>query len=167
MAKVDWITWKTDPKELIDKEKIESDLNNKTTEINSIMDNLSNSLKLEVEKGGLNKESLHINGETPGNEVANKILNKIEVIKNINTKLNNKIMDQANKQKQVEKEQLITAIEEKVIEQEKILENTKALRDRLTANNGLISSNEVESIIHTTEEKITMLKERLERAKAI
>ena len=76
-------------------------------------------------------------------------------------------MDQANKQKQVEKEQLITAIEEKVIEQQKILENTKALRDRLTANNGLISSNEVESIIHTTEEKITMLKERLERAKAI
>ena len=110
MAKVDWITWKTDPKELIDKEKIESNLNNKTTEINSIMDNLSNSLKLEVEKGGLNKESLHINGETPGNEVANKILNKIEVIKNINTKLNNKIMDQANKQKQVEKEQLIKPV---------------------------------------------------------
>ena len=51
--------------------------------------------------------------------------------------------------------------------QEKILENTKALKDRLSTSNNLISSNDVNNVISATEEKITMLRERLEKAKAI
>lgn len=167
MSKVDWITWKTDSKELINTEKLNSDLNEKISELNSILDNISNNLKVEAEKGGLSKEALTISSESPSNEVANKIIDKIESIKGITNQLKGKVINQANEQKEIEKKQLIEVIEEKIVEQEKILENTKGLKERLTTGNSLVSNSDVNNIIMATEEKITMLKERLEKAKAV
>ena len=167
MAKVDWITWKTDPKELINKDKIETELNKNISNLNGIVDNISSNLKIEIDKGGLNKEALTISGESPNNEMANRMIKKIEKIKETTTRLNNKIMSQVEEQKIIEKGQLVEAIEKKLAEQEKILENTKALKDRLSTSNNLISSNDVNNVISATEEKITMLRERLEKAKAI
>lgn len=167
MSKVDWITWKTDSKELINTEKLNSNLNEKISELNSILDNISNNLKVEAEKGGLSKEALTISSESPSNEVANKIIDKIESIKGITNQLKGKVLNQANEQKEIEKKQLIEVIEEKIVEQEKILENTKGLKERLTTGNSLVSNSDVNNIIMATEEKITMLKERLEKAKAV
>lgn len=167
MSKVDWITWKTDSKELINTEKLNSNLNEKISELNSILDNISSNLKVETEKGGLSKEALTISNESPSNEVANKIIDKIEIIKGITNQLKSKVLNQANEQKEIEKKQLIEVIEEKIVEQEKILENTKSLKERLTTGNSLISNSDVNNIIIATEEKISMLKERLEKAKVI
>ena len=167
MAKVDWITWKTEPKELINGENIKTDINKRITEFNTIIDNIYSNIKEEMDKGGLNKDALSINGESPNSVSANKVLTKIEVLKETTNKLTNKIVVQVEEQKEIEKKQLITAIEEKIAEQEKILENTKALKDRVAASNSLFNSNDVNIIISATNEKITILKERLERAKAI
>ena len=51
--------------------------------------------------------------------------------------------------------------------QENILSNTEALRDRLTPDNNMVNANEVNNVINNTREKIKMLYERLEKAKAI
>ncbi|MBQ6497431.1 MAG: hypothetical protein IJI58_01800 [Bacilli bacterium] len=167
MASVDWITWKTDAKELINSEQIEEVLTKKANVFNNSINNVYNSIKIETEKGGLNKESLSINGESPSNIAANKILKRIENIKVLMDKFNNKISTQVAEQKKIEKEQLITAIEEKIDEQERILQNTMSLRNRISTNNQVVDINDVNAIINVTNEKIAMLKERLEKAKAI
>ena len=167
MAKVDWITWKTDPKELINSDKVEKVLNEKTNEINTIMDDIFTNVKVEIEKGGLNKDALSLNGDSPNNIYGNKILDKIEEIRVSMDKLKNKITSQAEEQKKCEKEQLISSIEEKIEEQEKILQNTMNLKSRIVSGNNVVDSNEVDSVIESTNEKIEMLKERLEKAKAI
>ena len=167
MASVDWITWKTESKELINSEKVEENVIKKLTDLNNITNNIYDSIKVEAEKGGLNKESLSINGESPSNIMANDILNKIENIKSLTDKLSNKIKSQVTEQKEIEKEQLVNAIEEKIDEQERILQNTIALRNKITTNNKVVDINEVNNIISATNEKIIMLKERLEKAKAI
>ena len=167
MASVDWITWKIGAKELINSEQIEEVLTKKANVFNNSINNVYNSIKIETEKGGLNKESLSINGESPSNIAANKILKRIENIKVLMDKFNNKISTQVAEQKKIEKEQLITAIEEKIDEQERILQNTMSLRNRISTNNQVVDINDVNAIINVTNEKIAMLKERLEKAKAI
>ena len=144
MAKVDWITWKTETNEIIDSEKVNNTLNKSVTDMNSILDTVYNNVKTEVDKGGLDTESLNLNGESPSNVVANKVLKNIEDIRTIINRLNNKVNNQVLEQKKIEKEQLISSIEEKIKEQENILSNTD-----------------------NTREKIKMLYERLEKAKAI
>ena len=167
MAKVDWITWKTETNEIIDSEKVNNTLNKSVTDMNSILDTVYNNVKTEVDKGGLDTESLNLNGESPSNVVANKVLKNIEDIRAIVNRLNNKVNNQVLEQKKIEKEQLISSIEEKIKEQENILSNTEALRDRITPDNNMVNANEVNNVINNTREKIKMLYERLEKAKAI
>ena len=167
MAKVDWITWKTEPKELINLEKVEASLINKLLELNNITNGISDTIKVEIEKGGLSKESLTLKNESPNNVMANKILKELDNIRTMSDKLSNKIRNQVASQKELEKEQLITVIEEKIDEQEKILQNTMSLRDRISTSNNVVNIDDVNSIITATNEKITMLKERLNKAKAI
>lgn len=167
MSKVDWITWKTETNEIIDTEKVGNTLNKSVTDINNIIDTVYNNVKNEVDKGGLDTESLNLNGESPSNVVANKVLKNIEDIRTTINKLNSKVNNQVLEQKKIEKEQLISSIEEKIKEQENILTNTESLRDRLTPDNNMVNANEVNNIINNTKEKIDMLYERLEKAKAI
>lgn len=167
MSKVDWITWKTETNEIIDTEKVGNTLNKSVTDVNNIIDTVYNNVKNEVDKGGLDTESLNLNGESPSNVVANKVLKNIEDIRTTINKLNSKVNNQVLEQKKIEKEQLISSIEEKIKEQENILSNTESLRDRLTPDNNMVNANEVNNIINNTKEKIDMLYERLEKAKAI
>ena len=91
MAKVDWITWKTEPKELINLEKVEASLINKLLELNNITNGISDTIKVEIEKGGLSKESLTLKNESPNNVMANKILKELDNIRTMSDKLSNKI----------------------------------------------------------------------------
>ena len=167
MAKVDWITWKTDVTDIINPEKVDNDLNKNISEINSIIDSIYDNVKVEVNKGGLSNTALNLNGESPSNVMADNILKNIEEIRMISNKLKDKINNQVVEQKKIEKNQLVTSIEEKITEQEKILENTEALKGRLTEGNNVVSVAEVDNVINITKEKINMLHERLEKAKAI
>lgn len=167
MARVDWITWKTETKEIINNETILDSLNKSINELNSILDNVYNNIKLEIDKGGLNNEALSLNGESPSMILSNKVLNNIEDIKAIEERLLDRINKQLLEQKKIEKEQLIDSISKKINEQDKILENTEALKNRITAENNVININEVNNTINVTKEKLNMLHERLEKAKAI
>ena len=167
MSKVDWITWKTDPKELIDSETINRNVNNKISEINSITNNIYENIKSEIDKGGLTDESLSIDGTSPHNTAANRIIKKIDDIKTISEQLKEQINSQVLEQKNSEKEQLIKAIEEKISEQEKILENSISLKNKITASNTTVGIKEVEEIINSTNNRLSMLRGRLEQAKEI
>ena len=168
MSKVDWITWKTNPSEIINPDKTVEKLSDRFQDYHTYMTTtVYEGIKQEVEKGGLSKASFDIAGVSPANENAIKILNTIDEIKATMNNLKEIIEDQANKQKEIEKEQLIEAIEEKIKEEEKILENTEKLKERLTEENTLITISEVNDMIDNNKERIRRLAERLEAAKAI
>ena len=167
MAKVDWITWKTDTSDIINAEKVDNNLNKSISELNNIIDSIYDNIKIEKNNGGLSDTSLNLNGESPSSVMADNILKNIEEIRMISNKLKDRISNQVIEQKKIEKDQLITSIEEKIAEQEKILNNTESLKGRVTENNNVVSLSEVNNVISITKEKISMLYERLEKAKAI
>ena len=167
MAKVDWITWKTNTDEIINIEKVNNMLDKDIADLNNIIDNVYDNIKSEVDKGGLNSDSLSLNGESPSNVMANNILNNITEIRTIINNLSNKMSNQVLEQKKIEKEQLVTTIEEKIKEQERILENTELLRNRISAGSDVVNMNDVNNVISSTKEKLEMLYDRLEKAKAI
>ena len=168
MAKVDWITWKTDISEIINPDKILENLNDLFNDYNCYMNSVVyEELNHEVTVGGLDKYSLNIVGTSPANETALNILNRIDDIKTTIENLKNKVYNSAVEQKNIEKQQLINCIEEKILEEEKILSNTVSLRERISTNTEIVDINTVNDIIEITNEKINKLKERLELAKSI
>ena len=168
MAKVDWITWKTDISEIINPDKILENLNDLFNDYNCYMNSVVyEELNHEVTVGGLDKYSLNIVGTSPANETALNILNRIDGIKTTIENLKNKVYNSAVEQKNIEKQQLINCIEEKILEEEKILSNTVSLRERISTNTEIVDINTVNDIIEITNEKINKLKERLELAKSI
>ena len=162
MSKVDWITWKTDVKEIIDPNVESQKLKEKvTTFITQLETHITEDLNMELSKGGLEKSYFDIMGISPANDTANKILS---IVDNIKQNLNLFIEDAIKKmdeQKQVEKEQLINVIEEKLDEEKRKLENTQALQNRISPNTELISGEELTEIINVTRERINMLMEKL------
>ena len=168
MAKVDWITWKTDISEIINPDKILENLNDLFNDYNCYMNSVVyEELNHEVTVGGLDKYSLNIVGTSPANETALNILNRIDDIKTAIENLKNKVYNSAVDQKEIEKKQLINCIEEKILEEEKILSNTVSLRERISTSTEIVDINTVNDIIEVTNEKINKLKERLELAKSI
>ena len=168
MAKVDWITWKTDISEIINPDKILENLNDLFNDYNCYMNSVVyEELNHEVTVGGLDKYSLNIVGTSPANETALNILNRIDDIKTAIENLKNKVYNSAVDQKEIEKKQLISCIEEKILEEEKILSNTVSLRERISTSTEIVDINTVNDIIEVTNEKINKLKERLELAKSI
>ena len=168
MPKVDWITWKTDPSEIINPDKISEHITELFDDYNCYMKSLVyEELKYELEFGGLDKLSLNILGTSPANEKTIRILNTIEDVREDFETFKNKIYNTALDQKKIEKTQLVEAIEEKILEEEKILRNTLNLKDRVDINNELIDIETVNNIISTTSDRINKLKERLELAKGI
>ena len=82
MSKVDWITWKTDPKEIINPEQVDKEILEYYQNYNSYMNPMIyEQLKNEVSKGGLNKDAFNVSGISPANEMAVDILNTIDDIK--------------------------------------------------------------------------------------
>lgn len=167
MSRVDWITWKTNKNEIINPENIISNISEKYNDydifINSV---IYNNLNLEIEKGGLDKFSLNIMGISPVNASALNIINKIDEIKDLVSNLKEKISENIVEQKEIEKEQLISAIEEKISEEEKILNDSLAIKNGLV-NKSDVSIGELDDIIDITNERIVNLKERLEMAKSL
>ncbi len=168
MARVDWITWKTNPNEIINPDKI----------IDMITDNFQNyscymnsvvyeGIDSEVTHGGLDTLSLNVMGNSPANEKAVNILNSINEIENTIETLKNSIYDAALEQKKIEKQQLISAINEKIESEEKILNNTITLRDKIKNPIDSINSKKITDIIDISTQRINKLKERLEQAKAL
>lgn len=168
MPKVDWITWKTNTKEIINPQIIMDQIEEKIKEYhNYTTTRIYNSILYEIEKGGLNKESLKIDGMTIANSQAKKILQNLSDINTEIEKMLKKVKASSEEQKKIEKEQLIKEIELKIAEEEKIRDNTISFNDKLQPNNIIMDKNAIQDIIDSSNERIKELKSRLERAKAL
>lgn len=147
MSKVDWINWKTNPNEIINPDKIMEEIDQKYESYNTYMNPvIYEGIKYEVSMGGLDKSSLNILGSSPTNELAINILDNINEIKNIIGNLKNQLEIDALEQKQIEKKQLIEAIESKIEKEEvkkknnsnpEIEEHIKELKERLNLANSI------------------------------
>lgn len=165
MSQVDWITWKTDINEIINPQKVEEKIKNYLNELNpTTISTIYEEINHQIENGGLDRQSLIINGNSIANQKALDILENIEEIKNSIQELTQSIDYFCEEQKQVEKKQLIQAIEKKIEEEEKIKNNTIALNQKLQSDHLFIKKEEVEKIIEISDERIKQLKERLEKA---
>lgn len=166
MAKVDWITWKTDPKELLNVEDMENKLNEYFQDYNTYMNPVVyEQIKHEVNFGGLDKESLCIMGNSPANEMGNDILNCIDEIKTIYNSLKEKIIEQTKNQRESEKKQLIAALEEKIKSEEQLL--NKTITSEGQKDNAEFIEKSPEEIVEIIKDRIVKLNERLEIAKSI
>lgn len=143
MSKVDWITWKTNPEEIIKPNSLEDKITDEYNNYSSYMyPNIYENIRNEVLNGGLDKQSLNILGESPANEMAINILNNIDEIKSIIENLKTQINEELDEQKGIEKKQLINDLEDKILEEK------------------AVSTSENSSIINK-------LKERLEQVKTL
>ena len=137
MSKVDWITRKTDSKEIINPEKSTDKINNIYTDFNSYMKPvIYENIKYETINGGLDKSSINIMGATPANEMAINILNNIDEIKSTLENIKLQVENSSSEHKKIEKNQLITAIEDKIAEEKELSKETtnrriKSLEARL------------------------------------
>ena len=166
MSKVDWITWKTDPKEILNVNSVEEKLLECFQEYNTYMNPvIYEQIKHEVNFGGLDKESLSIMGVTPANEMGVDILNCIDEIKTVFGNLKERILEEAKEQRESEKKQLIKEIEEK-ISIEKTLLNKINTSESLKAELMNLGENP-EDIVDIINSRLKRLNERLEVAKAL
>ena len=137
MSKVDWITWKTDSKEIINPDKLTDKINDIYTDFNSYMNPvIYENIKYETINGGLDKSSINIMGATPANEMAINILNNIDEIKSTLENIKLQVENSSSEHKKIEKNQLITAIEDKIAEEKELSKETtnrriKSLEARL------------------------------------
>lgn len=156
MSKVDWITWKTDPKEVINPDKIEEKINEQYQNYESYMNSMIyEQLQNEINGGGLSKDAFQITGISPANELATEIIKSIDEIKNTMDRLKNNVRDVSTKQKELEKDQLIDAIEAKIEKEKEFLKNMNS------------KDNSDEDVKALTNDKIEKLQERLAAAKAL
>ena len=166
MSKVDWITWKTDPKESINPDKIEEDINDCFSQYDSYMNTMVyEQLRTEMTKGGLAKDAFNVSGISPANEMSSDILNAIEEIKQTMNTLKEDVRKLASEQKEIEKDQLVEAIEDK-LEKEKVLltniENRKGIQEQIRK----LGENPSD-IVAIINDRIRKLTERLEIAKEL
>ena len=84
MKNLQWITWETEERELINPKEIENKLKEIYQDYNSYMNPVVyEGIKYETNLGGLNKEALIIDNRSPATEVANKIMSDIEEVKDL------------------------------------------------------------------------------------
>lgn len=167
MAKVDWITWKTNSSEIIDYEKENEIINQLFQELNNTYSIIQEDISYEIKEGGLSENNLNLGGMSPAYEQAKSIIESIEEINEIKNKLNKKLQSSIDNQKQIEKKQLIDAINQKIQEEEKIKNNTTVLYDKLPQNNSIMEKSEIKDIINNIDERIKLLREKLEIASSL
>ena len=168
MARVDWINWKTNPSEIINPENIQEELNNKFQEYEKNMYlGIYETLKEEMSDGGLNKTSLNILGSHPAYDKSYEIIRKIDDIKKTIDFIKKQIYVESTKQKELEKQQLISCIEERIIQEEKVLDMMIKLGERAENKETLVDLDEIENITKDTVEKISYLNDRLKLAKEL
>ena len=166
MSKVDWITWKTNPNEILNPEIIDNKIQDCFQDYNAYMNPVVyEQIKHEISNGILNKDSLEIMGETPAFKMANDIISKIEHIKIVIENLQVSIREEATEQKEVEKRQLIKEIEDKISSENDTLNNVinnETMQQHIKNIGG-----EVDYVIEILNDRINKLKERLEIAKSL
>lgn len=166
MSKVDWITWKTNPKEIINPNIIEDNIQESFNNYNEYMNPLIyDQIKYEIDKGILGKESLIIIGDTPLNKIAVDILNKIDEIKLTIENLQKSAKNSSEVQKQIEKQQLIAEINSKIEHEKETLNQVMTnenVQQHIIKSGGL-----PEEVVYILEYRINKLKERLEMAKVL
>lgn len=168
MAAVDWINWKTEPKEIMNPDLVSEKANEIFRDYYVYMNSVvRENIKFEINRGGLDQNSLNLLGENPAYEKAKMIINHIDQVKEKIEVLKKEIVQSAEEQKRLEKEQLINCIENKLKEEELKKQNTISLKNRLPENNTYITKEEVEEIIDSTEDRIKRLQERLDTARMI
>ena len=167
MAKVDWITWKTNSNEIINPSKVEGNVNEPLIELSNNMSTIYDVLKAELEIGGLNKNSFQISGIAPAYEKTNQIIIILENLKDTIENLKEAIKTKTQEQKEIEKKQLINAIEEKIKEEQKKIDTTTNLKNRVPNNNELIDAKQLDDIIEIATERIHILTEKLEIVKTL
>jgi len=167
MAKVDWITWKTNKDEIINPNYILERLDDAANENSFFINKIKDIITSEIYRGGLDSSSLNIMGTSPANEKATNIVNNISDIENYLEKIKDNVYKSTLEQKKIEKEELIEAIQAKLLEEEKILNNKLAIRAKLDSINTLLSQRELDGIIESSNDRINKLKERLDMAKSL
>ena len=163
MIRLDWITWKTEESELINPEEIVEKLKVRFQDYNSYMNPVVNeSIKHEVENGGLNKNAFIINDRGPANEVANKIMSDIQEVKDMTNALIESVRLEAQEQRKREVNQLILKIEEKIEKDKKLIENSKDVQQKYLQSSLEETSENIQTIIEITRKRINLLTRKLE-----
>ena len=166
MSKVDWITWKTDPNEIINPDKIDEEITEYFHNYDSYMNTMIyDQLNAEMNHGGLTKEAFNVSGISPAHDMTVEIINAIEEIKQTMKNLRENVREVTTNQKDIEKKQLIAEIEEKIEKEKAILQNVesqKEMKDQTKKMQG-----NPEDMIDTINDRIKKLTERLEIAKSL
>lgn len=163
MIRLDWITWKTEESELINPEEIVEKLKVRFQDYNSYMNPVVNeSIKYEVENGGLNKNAFIINDRSPANEVANKIMSDIQEVKDMTNALIESVRLEAQEQRKREVNELILKIEEKIEKDKKLIENSKDVQQKYLQSSLEETSENIQTIIEITRKRINLLTRKLE-----
>ena len=166
MPKVDWITWKTNPEEIINPDIIENNIHDVFQNYNTYMNPVVyEQIKHEVNTGILGKDKMIFMSDTPINEIALEILSKIDEIKSTVDNLVTNVKKSTTEQKQIEKQQLINEIEIKIKNEEETLNSVK-MNDNMK-NKIIDMGGNPNDVVYIIEDRINKLKERLEAARAL
>ena len=166
MAKVDWITWKTSPEEIINPDIIENNIHDVFQNYNTYMNPVVyEQIKHEINTGILGKDKMIFMSDTPLNEMALEILSKIDEIKSTVDNLVTNVKKSTTEQKQIEKQQLIKEIEMKIKNEEETL-NSVMINDNMKSKIIDMGGNP-NDVVYIIEDRINKLKERLEAARAL
>ncbi len=166
MSKVDWITWKTSPNEIINPQEINDTIDRLFENYNTYMNPIVyENLKMEILKGGLSQDAFCVNGRSPSNEMAIDILKKIEEIKKTIVKLQQSILEVSLEQKNIEKQQLLMAIQEKI-------QSEKSLINRIQSNRSIQSNisqmgSSSQDIIDIANDRIHKLEQKKEYVQSL
>lgn len=160
MAKVDWITWKTDPSEIINPKLV----NEKIDELflnydNYMKPSIYDEMKKEIIEGGLSEGAYSIANSNPINTLAVDILGKIDDIESTVEKIKNSITNTLIEQKESEKEQLISAVREKILIEEELkrrIETNENVRANIMA-----LGNDPDDIIDIINDRLNRLNSKL------
>lgn len=166
MAKVDWITWKTSPEEIINPDIIENNIHDVFQNYNTYMNPVVyEQIKHEINTGILGKDKMIFMSDTPVNEMALEILSKIDEIKSTVDNLVTNVKKSTTEQKQIEKQQLINEIEMKIKNEEETL-NSVMINDNMKSKIIDMGGNP-NDVVYIIEDRINKLKERLEAARTL
>ena len=159
MAKVDWITWKTEPNEIINPDLVEEKVQQYFDDYYTCMKpTIYEEIKSEILKGGLSKDAFNVSGKSPSNEIANEILQKIDEISEIFNGLKEKIKSSADEQKHVEKEQLVEVIQQKIASDEETIQNVSS---QVNPSDNSVANTTREDILYISANRIDKLNDKL------
>lgn len=166
MSKVDWITWKTNPKEIINPNIIEDNIKNNFQNYNTYMNPVVyEQIKHEINSGILGKDKMISMYDAPVNKISLEILSKIDEIKTVIDNLIVNVKKSTEEQKQIEKQQLVDEIETKIKTEEETLNSVKVNKNM--QNKIINMGGNPNDVVYIIEDRINKLKERLETARSL